>query len=128
MPAGIPTVAIGLTNPPPGAGYQVHRSRRGNNYRKLVCRGDILVGALLVGDLDGAGVYAGLIRGRTRIAISRKPWTIPGAASPPGWRELLPRPKESDQRRTGRAGFSPAFANHRKSLLPVTWRSSIADI
>ncbi len=65
--AGIPTVAVGLTNPPPGAGYQVHQSRRGNNYRKLVCRDEILVGALLVGDLDGAGVYAGFIRGQARI-------------------------------------------------------------
>ena len=65
--AGIPTVAVGLTNPPPGGDYLIYRSVRGNNYRKLVCRDEILVGALLVGDLDGAGVYAGLIRGRVRI-------------------------------------------------------------
>jgi len=65
--AGIPTVAVGLTNPLPGNGYQVYQSRRGHNYRKLVCRDGVLVGALLVGDLDGAGVYAGLIRGKVRI-------------------------------------------------------------
>jgi NAD(P)H-nitrite reductase large subunit len=66
--AGIPTVAIGLTNPPPGGDYQIQQSRRGNNYRKLIGRGDVLVGALLVGDLEGAGVYAGLIRSQSRIA------------------------------------------------------------
>ncbi|MCL4502911.1 MAG: FAD-dependent oxidoreductase [Deltaproteobacteria bacterium] len=65
--AGIPTVAVGLTTPPLDAGYQVLRRRRGNNYRKLVCKDGILVGALLLGALDGAGVYAGLIRSRTRI-------------------------------------------------------------
>ncbi|MCX5893089.1 MAG: hypothetical protein NTW80_08990, partial [Deltaproteobacteria bacterium] len=76
--AGIPTVAVGLTNPPPDADYQIQRSRRGNKYRKLVCRGAVQVGALLVGDIDGAGVYAGLIRGRSRIG------QLPEALDHPG--------------------------------------------
>ena len=65
--AGIPTVAMGLTNLPAGGEYQVYQSRRGNNYRKLVFQEEILVGVLLVGDIDGAGVYAGLIRGKAKI-------------------------------------------------------------
>jgi NAD(P)H-nitrite reductase large subunit len=65
--AGIPTVCLGLTNPPLDREYRIYQSRRGCNYRKLVCRGDILVGALLVGDIDGAGVYAGLIRRKANI-------------------------------------------------------------
>lgn len=60
--AGVPTAVIGLTLPPPGNDCQVWQGRRGNTYRKLVFQGDRLVGALLVGDLEGAGVYAGLIR------------------------------------------------------------------
>ena len=65
--AGIPTVTIGLTNPPPGGDYQIQQSRRGNNYRKLISRSEVLVGALLVGDLEGAGVYTGLIRSQSRL-------------------------------------------------------------
>lgn len=93
--AGIPTVAVGLTNPPPGADYQIHRSRRGNSYRKLVCRDEILVGALLVGDLDGAGFTPDSSGAGPGSAISRKPWNIPGAASPPASPKLSPGPKES---------------------------------
>jgi len=66
--AGIPTVAIGLTNLPPGGECQVYQNRRGNNYRKLVLREDVLVGALLVGDIEGAGVYTGLIRKKAKIS------------------------------------------------------------
>ena len=71
--AGIPTVAVGLTQPPPNSDYQVCQSRRGSDYRKLVCRDNILLGALLVGDLKGAGVYTGLTRTKANID---KPWDI----------------------------------------------------
>jgi NAD(P)H-nitrite reductase large subunit len=71
--ANIPTVAVGLTQPPPDPGYQVYQSRRGSTYRKLVCRDNVLVGALLVGDLAGAGVYTGLIRTKAHLD---KPWDI----------------------------------------------------
>jgi len=66
--AGIPTVAIGVTIPRPDGNYEIYQSRRGPNYRKLVFQEGRLVGALLVGDIDGAGVYAGLIRGGAKIA------------------------------------------------------------
>jgi nitrite reductase (NADH) large subunit len=62
--AGVPTVSIGLTDPPAGEGYQVHCARRGDNYRKLVLKEGILLGALLVGDIEAAGVYTGLIKGK----------------------------------------------------------------
>jgi nitrite reductase (NADH) large subunit len=66
--AGIPTVAIGLTNLPPGGEYQVYQNRRGKNYRKLVVKEGVLVGVLLVGDIEGAGVYTGLIRKKAKIS------------------------------------------------------------
>jgi len=75
--AGIPTVAIGLTNLPPGGECQVYQNRRGNNYRKLVLREDVLVGALLVGDIEGAGVYTGLIRKKAKISEICDKWGHP---------------------------------------------------
>ncbi len=75
--AGIPTVAIGLTNPPPGDDCQVLYSRRGRHYRKLVFKAGALVGALLVGDIDGAGVYAGLMRGRAKLSELQHDWAQP---------------------------------------------------
>lgn len=65
--AGIPTVAVGLTNPVPAEAYEIYQTRQGNIYRKLVCQDEVLVGALLIGDIDSAGVYAGLIKGKTKI-------------------------------------------------------------
>ncbi len=66
--AGVPTVAMGLTHPVPAAAYEIYQTRRGNTYRKLVCQEGVLVGALLLGDIDGAGVYAGLIKGKAKIS------------------------------------------------------------
>jgi nitrite reductase (NADH) large subunit len=71
--AGIPTVAVGLSQPPPDSGYQVYQSRKGTIYRKLVYQDNTLLGALLVDDLEGAGVYTGLIRTKANID---KPWDI----------------------------------------------------
>jgi nitrite reductase (NADH) large subunit len=65
--AGVPTVAVGLTNPVPGGEYQIFQACQGNTYRKLVCKEEVLVGALLVGDIDSAGVYAGLIKGKAKL-------------------------------------------------------------
>jgi NAD(P)H-nitrite reductase large subunit len=67
--AGIPTMAIGITNPPAGEEYQVYQSRRGNGYRKLIFKEEILVGALLIGDIEGAGVYTGIIRRKMKIKM-----------------------------------------------------------
>jgi NAD(P)H-nitrite reductase large subunit len=66
--AGVPTIAIGITNPPAGGGHEIFCHRRGQDYRKLVLLEGRLVGALLVGEIDGAGVYSGLIRGKAKIA------------------------------------------------------------
>jgi len=64
---GIPTVALGLTDAVPGKEYQVCQTRHGNTYRKLVCKDEVLVGALLIGDIDGAGIYAGVIKGKGKV-------------------------------------------------------------
>jgi NAD(P)H-nitrite reductase large subunit len=69
--AGLPIVALGLTDPV-GEGYQATVSQRaaegrttggyrGPVYRKLVFRDDRLVGAIFCGDVSQAGVYRSFI-------------------------------------------------------------------
>lgn len=65
--ANIPTVSVGLVDPPSAEDYDIHVIRRGNYYRKLVLKQGVLVGALLVGDIEGAGVYTGLIKRRVQV-------------------------------------------------------------
>lgn len=67
---GLPLMTIGLTvtDSRPDLTALVHRAD--GVFRKLVFRGDTLVGAILLGDLAGGGVLTGLIK-------SRKPVTIP---------------------------------------------------
>jgi nitrite reductase (NADH) large subunit len=60
--ADIPTVSVGLVDPPSRDDYEIHAVRHGDHYRKLVLKQGVLVGALLVGDIEGAGVYTGLIK------------------------------------------------------------------
>lgn len=66
-PAGVPTVSVGLIDPPDTGEYRVYTESRGDTYRKLVTRGDRLVGALMVGNVERAGVYTGLIKRRANV-------------------------------------------------------------
>jgi NAD(P)H-nitrite reductase large subunit len=62
--AHIPTISIGLTNPPSEDGYQVMKrfDRHSNTYRKVVLKGNRIVGALFTGQIDRAGIVTGLLR------------------------------------------------------------------
>ncbi len=62
-----PVISVGIIDPPRN-GYEVYAARRGDNYRKLVVRGNTLVGMILVGEVEGAGVYATLIREQADIS------------------------------------------------------------
>jgi NAD(P)H-nitrite reductase large subunit len=42
------------------------------NYRRLVIKGDRLVGAILIGNVNRAGIYTGLIRNKMDISTCRK--------------------------------------------------------
>ncbi len=61
---GIPAISAGLMNPPEGEGYEIkrHLDKKGNMYRKMVLKGNRLVGFILIGAVDRAGIYTGLIR------------------------------------------------------------------
>ncbi len=65
--ANVPTVSVGLVDPPSGDDYEIHAVRHGDHYRKLVLKEGVLVGALLVGDIEGAGVYTGLIKRKFQV-------------------------------------------------------------
>ena len=66
---GIPAISAGIMNPPEGEGFEVKRfiDRKKNIYRKMVLKGDRLVGFILIGAIDRAGIYTGLIRERIDI-------------------------------------------------------------
>ena len=60
---GLPTVSVGLATAS-GDGYEelVHDDEASGTYRRVVLRGDRIVGALFVGDIDRAGIFTGLMR------------------------------------------------------------------
>jgi len=66
---GVPAISVGLMNPPEDAGYEVKRfvDRKNSIYRKMVIKENQLVGFILIGAIDRAGIYTGLIRERIDI-------------------------------------------------------------
>ncbi len=62
--AHIPTISIGLTNPPAEDGYQIIKrfDRNQNVYRKVILKENKVVGALFTGHIDRAGIITGLLR------------------------------------------------------------------
>ena len=72
---GVPTISVGLSDPNKGDdGYEVMESydRETLIYKKLVLRDHRLVGAILIGDIDRAGIYTGLIRDRVDVQPFQK--------------------------------------------------------
>lgn len=66
---GVSFISIGVIKPR-GKGYEVHSRLLKDKgiYWKLVFQGDLLVGAVLVGRVDGAGVLANLMRKRVDVS------------------------------------------------------------
>jgi NAD(P)H-nitrite reductase large subunit len=66
---GIPTISVGISNPPEES-YEILKKSDFSHqtYRKLVLKRDILVGALLVGNIERAGVLTGLIRDKIEVS------------------------------------------------------------
>jgi NAD(P)H-nitrite reductase large subunit len=70
---GVPAMSIGNGNVS-GDAYEIlmEIDERRNHYKRLVLQGDRLVGAVLVGNINRAGIYTGLIRARMDISACRK--------------------------------------------------------
>lgn len=69
---GLPVVSVGDIHHEPGDGIEVFAERRGSNYRKLVFRGCRLIGLVLVGEIERAGVYQALIREKADVSTLRR--------------------------------------------------------
>ena len=59
---GLPTISVGLTDPAQAEEVLEYISPDGQNYRRLFLRGDRIIGAVFVGDIERAGIITGLIR------------------------------------------------------------------
>lgn len=70
--SGLPVVSVGDVQALPGDGVEIFAERRGQTYRKLVFRGDRLIGLILVGQIERAGVYQTLIREKANVSALRR--------------------------------------------------------
>jgi NAD(P)H-nitrite reductase large subunit len=65
----VPTISMGITNPTDPKEYEIltYQDLENYQYRKIVIQGNTLVGAVLVGAVDRAGIFSGLIRDKVDI-------------------------------------------------------------
>jgi len=70
---GVPAMSIGQGNAE-GPEYEVltELDAPRNLYKRLVLKGDRLVGVILVGNINRAGIYTGLIRNKIDVSACRK--------------------------------------------------------
>ena len=70
---GIPTISVGVTNPPEGAGYEVIEriNEEEKSYRKLVLKDNVLVGYVVVGRVERAGILTSLVREKREVGTFR---------------------------------------------------------
>jgi NAD(P)H-nitrite reductase large subunit len=68
---GLPVVSLGIYKSKPGDAafkeLKIHRPHE-NIYRKLILKNNVLVGALLVGEIKNSGVFLRLIRERIDVS------------------------------------------------------------
>jgi NAD(P)H-nitrite reductase large subunit len=77
---GLDVLTVGMVNPPPEAGCEVLTSGdpRRCTYRKLVFRGDCLVGVVMVNDIEQGGVLTALAHQAVRIRHDHRSLLRPG--------------------------------------------------
>ena len=66
----VPTISMGVTNPPEPKEYEIftYQDLETYTYRKIVIKDGLLAGAVLVGAVDRAGIFAGLIREKMDVS------------------------------------------------------------
>jgi len=87
---GLPTVSVGIVNPAAGdAAYEVFEDldEEHGTYRKLVFMDDRLVGYVLLGEIDVAGLYTGFIRFKFPLDAETKRKLTSGQPSILQWPE-----------------------------------------
>jgi NAD(P)H-nitrite reductase large subunit len=75
----VPTISTGVTNPSSPAEYEIltYQDLENYQYRKIVLQGDLLVGAVLVGNVERAGILAGLIREKIDVTPFKEHLLVP---------------------------------------------------
>lgn len=75
----VSTISMGVTNPKDPDEYEIHTFQDVQNYqyRKIVLKNDCLVGAVLVGNVDRAGIFAGLIREKIDMSPFKENLLLP---------------------------------------------------
>ena len=75
----VSTISMGVTNPKNPEEYEIHAFQDIQNYqyRKIVLQNDRLVGAVLVGSVDRAGIFSGLIREKVDMAPFKESLLLP---------------------------------------------------
>ena len=66
----VPTISMGITNPSDPGQFEVltYQDLETYHYRKIIIKGNRLVGAVMVGNVERAGIFAGLIREKSDIS------------------------------------------------------------
>jgi NAD(P)H-nitrite reductase large subunit len=75
----VSTISMGVTNPKDPDEYEIHSFQDIQNYqyRKIVLKNNQLVGAVLVGSVDRAGIFAGLIREKVDMTPFKESLLLP---------------------------------------------------
>lgn len=64
---GEPFMSAGLATQPEDDGYKVYNSQNGKSYRRLVVKDGKLVGLIVTGDVERAGLMTGIIRAGVNV-------------------------------------------------------------
>lgn len=84
---GLPTITVGETMISPDSEHEVtiHEDEENFVYRKLIFKKDILVGCILIGDIDAAGFYTSFIKNQFTLDEDGKKLLMEGDPSPALW-------------------------------------------
>ena len=77
---GLDLMTLGVVNPDASSGYEIFtkNDHRRKTYRKLVFREEVLVGAILINQMEQGGLFLSLIRNEIPITIPRENLLDPG--------------------------------------------------
>lgn len=75
----VSTISMGITNPVEPKEYEIltYQDLENYQYRKIVLKDGLLAGAVLVGGVDRAGIFAGLIRDRIEVSSFKEQLLAP---------------------------------------------------
>ncbi|XXJ19774.1 NAD(P)/FAD-dependent oxidoreductase [Desulfovibrio caledoniensis] len=84
---GLPTISVGETNLADDDRFEtaVYLDREKSVYRKLIFKGNVLAGCILIGDIDAAGFYTSFIKNAFELDAEGKERLMEGDPSPALW-------------------------------------------